>query len=596
MSRLEPRQGRGRERRRTAIRTVALSLTCAVGASGTPVRAAGQTPAGPDAERLEREIPRLMEAAGVPGLSIAIISDGRLAWSGAFGVADAATGAPVTRRTVFQAASLTKQVFALTALRLADRGVIDLDTPLSEYLPYPRLEHEPRYRRITARHALSHSTGLPNWGGERLDLSFDPGEGFDYSGEGYVYLQKTLERRTGRDIATLVDREVLQPLGLKDSWMAWRPDFEGRAAARHDEWGSAAGVARGDAQNAAWSLLTTADDYARFVIHLLDGGGLESGTWAAATTPYSQVASRPHLDTDGRLHWGLGWGVQTGRAGRALWQWGHNDGFRAFLLAYPDRRDGFVFFTDGDGGLSIAHAIQDLVAEAAGWEPDDHWALDWLDYERYDAPDRLARRSIVDAFRTDGLDAGLARYESHRAARSAGHAELLGVRAGQALQGMDRAEAAIALLLRNAANYPESALAGRAVADALLEARRYEEAHAAFSVALEKAPSDALAARGIAWIEPILAVRSNPPEMSPERLARYVGDYGPRHVTLTEGRLLYRREAGAPTPLTPIAADLFILESTGTFRIRFAEDAAGRITKIVGLYSDGREDETPRDP
>lgn len=574
-------------------RGIAMALAAAL-SIGVP--AAAQIPAAIDVDRLEREIPGLMDAAGIPGLSIAVIAGGEIAWSGAFGVADAATGRPVTPRTVFQAASLTKQLFALTALRLADRGVFDLDTPLAEYLPYSRLEHEPRARSITARHVLSHSTGLPNWGGERLQLGFDPGEGFNYSGEGYVYLQKTLERLTGEDLATLVDREVLAPLGLADSWMAWRADFEDRAAARHDEWGRSDGVVRGDAQNAAASLLTTARDYARFVVHLIEGGGLDPATWAAATEPNVRVASRPQIDTEGKLYWGLGWGLQTGPAGPTLWQWGHNDGFRALLLAWPDRGDGIVYFANGDGGLSIAYAIVDLLAEAAGWPAADHWALAWLDYERYDAPERLARRAIVETFVEDGLEEGLARYEALRAERTPGEAELLGTRAGAALQGLGHLDGALALLRRNAEDHPESSRARAAVAGALLEARRYEEADAAYDQVLARDPSNEDAARARGWIEPVLAAIANPPEVPQEQLAGYAGDYGPRHVTLESGRLFYRRDDNPPTALTPIAADTFILESTGTFRIRFAEDRDGTVTKIVGLYADGTEDETSRDP
>jgi len=93
------------------------------------------------AEHLDVEIPALMEAGEVPGLSAALVRDGELVWSGAFGVQDSETGEPVTSRTIFQAASLTKQLLAYTALRLADRGVFDLDTPLADYLPYERLEN-----------------------------------------------------------------------------------------------------------------------------------------------------------------------------------------------------------------------------------------------------------------------------------------------------------------------------------------------------------------------------------------------------------------------------------------------------------------------
>jgi CubicO group peptidase (beta-lactamase class C family) len=98
--------------------------------------------------------------------------------------------------------------------RLADRGEFDLDRPLYEMLEYPRLAHDERYKRINARIVLSHGTGLPNWGGEKLTLRFDPGTHYGYSGEGFVFLQKTVERVTGRSLDELARREVFEPLGI----------------------------------------------------------------------------------------------------------------------------------------------------------------------------------------------------------------------------------------------------------------------------------------------------------------------------------------------------------------------------------------------
>ncbi|MCH8963181.1 MAG: beta-lactamase family protein, partial [Bacteroidetes bacterium] len=166
---------------------------------------------------LEDEMPRLLEQGNVPGLSIAVIRNGELFWSGAFGVKSLETKEPVDTQTIFEAASLSKPVFAYAVLRLAERGEIDLDTPLADHLPYERLEHEARYRQITARIVMSHSTGLPNWGGDRLHLNFDPGTAFNYSGEGFVYLQKTIEHLTGLTLDEVARREVFEPLGMTRS-------------------------------------------------------------------------------------------------------------------------------------------------------------------------------------------------------------------------------------------------------------------------------------------------------------------------------------------------------------------------------------------
>jgi CubicO group peptidase (beta-lactamase class C family) len=127
-----------------------------------------------------------MARARVPGLAIALVADTRLVWNGTFGWANSATGAPVTQETVFEAASLSKPVFAYAVLQLVDAGVLELDVPLVRYLPggYD-VGEDPRVAQITARHVLSHRTGFPNWRapGTPLTINFAPGERFSYSGE-----------------------------------------------------------------------------------------------------------------------------------------------------------------------------------------------------------------------------------------------------------------------------------------------------------------------------------------------------------------------------------------------------------------------------
>jgi CubicO group peptidase (beta-lactamase class C family) len=556
---------------------------------------AGQT-ARSDAvgERLEREIPRLLESGEIPGMSAAVVLDGGLAWSGAFGIADAATGAPVTNRTVFQAASLTKQVFAYAALRLADRGVFDLDTPLAEYLPYPRLEGEEGYEQITARHALSHSTGLPNWGGDHLELGFTPGDDYQYSGEGYVYLQRTLEHLTGQSLDLLVDQEVIRPLGLTDSWMFWRPEFGDRVAAGHDDWGASNGVQDGLVANAAWSFLTTASDYARLIIAIMDGEGLEDATWSEALEPQIQVASRTQIDTDDKLYWGLGWGIQTGASGRAIWQWGHNGGFRAYLIAFPDRRDAFVYFTNGDAGLSIARDLLGAVGQAAGWQDDEHWALTWLDYETHDSPQRVARRTLVRTFREQGVNAGLEMYEALRAEHPVMVNDPFSAGVGRALNGLGEREAALAVLGRNVELHPRSGNSLSVLGDVQLEAGRYREALATYTRVLEIRPGHVIATRSREWTQEVVSVLDDLPA-GPGDPARFVGQYGLRRVTLEDGVLYYQREGNPRYRMYALGDDTFFLEGLGTFRPRFVGEA-GTIDRIVGLYVDGNEDVTPRSP
>src|SRR5215210_7961178 len=137
---------------------------------------------------LLRNLPRLLELASVPGLALAVV-DGKRVWRRGFGDAIEESAQPVSDETVFEAASLGKPLFAYAVLRLVDAGVLDLDRPLYDYLPSPEAD-TPRMRRVTARHVLTHTSGLPNWRHTAGPLApeTEPGETYAYSGEGFFYL------------------------------------------------------------------------------------------------------------------------------------------------------------------------------------------------------------------------------------------------------------------------------------------------------------------------------------------------------------------------------------------------------------------------
>jgi CubicO group peptidase (beta-lactamase class C family) len=127
---------------------------------------------------LEKQIPGLMKEALVPGLSIAIIKDAKLLWRRGFGVKDSASKEPVDNDTVFEAGSTSKPVFAYVVMKLCEKGVMNLDTPLTKYTSERFLDGDPRLDLITARHVLSHTTGFQNWRSKKepLKIHFQPGE------------------------------------------------------------------------------------------------------------------------------------------------------------------------------------------------------------------------------------------------------------------------------------------------------------------------------------------------------------------------------------------------------------------------------------
>src|SRR6185436_6422180 len=501
---------------------------------------------------MEREVPRLLREGEVPGISIAVIRDRKIAWSGAFGVADPASGTPVRPDTVFQAASLTKPVVAYVALRLADRGVLDLDRPLWSILPHPRLEADSRARKITARHVLSHTTGLPNWGGDKLETRFRPGKRFGYSGEGFVWLQKVVEKLTGESLAELARREVFTPLGMKRSSLVWEEGFAGTAGVAPS--GAVEPQPKSHEANAAASLITTGEDYGRFLVAILEGTGLKPETREAMLTPAIQVSTRysdPASPPHSLLAWGLGWGLQ-GPGGRdAFWHWGDNGAWRAYVFVRQDGSAGLVYFANSHEGLSIARALASIAVGAP------QRGLDWLDYESYDDPRHVARRDLAKALRISP-ETGVRRWRELRAAQPAVANEELALEMADEMLGSRRGAEAAAILEAAAAEQPKSAKLQDRLGTAYLAAGDLEKARSCFERARQldrKTPSRQAEIR---WIAEGLEARKTPVSLSPEELQRFTGDYGPRHVTLENGRLIYRRDGLTQSwPLVPLGGDTF---------------------------------------
>ncbi len=354
------------------------------------------------AEDLAVDLSRLMALGDIPGLSVAVIRGDSMIWSGALGVRDRQAGGPVDHDTVFEAASLSKTLFAYVVLRLADRGLIDLDAPLVGYAPYPRLAGDPRHRRVTARMCLSHTSGLPNWGTRFLA---EPGSRFTYSGEGIRFLRKTAEAITGLTLEELARQEVFDPLGMAHSSYLWQDGFETNHASGHDSRGRPQSRRLCPDGSAAASLHTTARDYARFLQACLVGEGLSADMAANMMQMQTRIDLAASPEVREHLGWSLGWGLMDGDQGPVIWQWGDNGDTVAMAIGCPERRCGLVYFANSATGMSVAHEV------VAGLFPDRLWCLDALGYQRYDSPERV---QWVESAAQRALQRGqLAPAESH---------------------------------------------------------------------------------------------------------------------------------------------------------------------------------------
>ena len=263
---------------------------------------------------------------------------------------------------LFQAASLTKPLAAYVVLQLVRAGQLDLRAPVSRYLPSGYTHHQRPFAspanpqadlvpadvlaRIPLATLLNHSAGLPNWASGVLAPQFMPGERWQYSGEGYLLLQAVVSAVTGRPFEAVVQTLAFDPLGMRDARLRHTADIDSRVLQGTSAQGQRRGLRMTQA-NAAASLHTTADDYAR----LMAG-------WLADPDLIAQVLAAPvPVDPALGLAWGLGWGIETATGGPYLWQWGNNPGFRAFAMMSVTSGDGFVLLTNSERGMPLAASL-----------------------------------------------------------------------------------------------------------------------------------------------------------------------------------------------------------------------------------------------
>jgi CubicO group peptidase (beta-lactamase class C family) len=458
---------------------------------------------GGNSEQLSKRILSLMNSAEVPGLSIATIEGGRIGWSGSFGAKNTKTAARVDARTVFPAASLSKVVFAYAVLKLADEGKLDLDAPLSGYLP-AYVENDDRVNLITARHVLTHRTGFPNWrpGGKPLLIHFKPGERFSYSGEGFVYLQRAIETMTGQTLNEFIQKTVFRPVGMTNSSYVWQDEYEALAVSGHTEAGVPTGRGKtvegaspingGGGPAAASTLLTTAADYAKFMIAVMNGTGLKEETARRFLTPQSPVEAgcrscvgRPIGKASDTISWGLGVGLATTAGGRYFWHWGDNGDVKAFVTGSEASGRGVVIFTNSANGMMIIpEIVRDVIGETSP-------AFDWLHSERYDSPRMKLYRSILD----HGADEALKQYEKGPPLNE-DDMNRLGLR----LLRTKKYDEGIRTLKLNVAAFPNSANAWDSLAEAYMIGGK-ELAIAYYRKSLELNPSNLEAMENLKKLE-----------------------------------------------------------------------------------------------
>lgn len=293
----------------------------------------------------------------IPGASIAIIKKGQIVYSKAYGVTNPITKQAVDESTLFEFGSITKPVFTFVVMRLVEKGLIDMDKPLYKYLPFPDVAHDKRYMLITARHVLSHQTGFPNWAernekGE-FDLLFTPGTKFGYSGEGFEYLKRVIVHLLNKDIDTIIQEELIEPLEL-DNFYFKTNDYvrKNLADGLYRGTPSKAGF---EEPNMAASLMTNPKDFAKFAIAIRNKIGLKEET-------YRNVFKKQVVINES-LSRGLGFELRNDTIGKSYGHTGITRDFVSFYRYYPESDFGFIFTANNitGGWLTLVTLKQFLI-------------------------------------------------------------------------------------------------------------------------------------------------------------------------------------------------------------------------------------------
>lgn len=299
----------------------------------------------PVVENPESGIEKLLKDNNVPALGLGIIENGKLTKVEVYGTLDKQKTAPYN--TIFKVASLTKPIVALTALKLIDKGLLGLDEPLYEFWVDPDIKNDKRYKKLTPKIILTHQTGFPNWRymteTNKLAFEFDPGTKYQYSGEGFEYLRKAIEIKLGKSIEELATEYLFEPLGMTDTHFWWDSTMdESRYAQNFNEKGEKIETVKYFEANAAANLLTTVEDYGKFLAYIINGAGLSVNLY--------QEIMKHQVELKENDFFGLGWEILSEFSDNefTLLHTGKDPGVSTLAIWFPKSKNGYLVFLNGD--------------------------------------------------------------------------------------------------------------------------------------------------------------------------------------------------------------------------------------------------------
>ncbi len=322
---------------------------------------------------LDKKVRRWQKVFDDVSIAIAYIENGKVSWISIYGD-QLPGGPPATDKTLYSVASLTKPITAEVILRLASGGELSLDELISAYWTDPDVKDNPWSKLLTARLCLSHQTGFPNWRYQTKDVlqfKFEPGTKTGYSGEGYEYVARFAEKKTGLSFEHLAKQYVFDPIGMKDTSYTPQPWWEGRLAKPYES--------KPRTQlNAADLLRATIGDYAKFVVSVMHNEGL-SKEIAAERLKITRDQITPEIEavlceeSKDPAHCkvavgiGLGWRIVTINGETIVDHSGNDGDVKTFAFFVPRLQTGAVIFTCGnDDDYTAIEKHQRLLRKIVG--------------------------------------------------------------------------------------------------------------------------------------------------------------------------------------------------------------------------------------
>lgn len=357
------------------------------------------------ANSLQKKVEYLMQAANVSGVAVSVFNNNKPVFSKTFGLANVQKNEALLQTSIMYGASFAKMVFAVIAMQYVQEKVLDLDKPLIEYLNkplidykingwkrgYQDLKNDDRYKKITGRMCLTHTTGFPNWrwfeADKKLKIKFEPGSRYSYSGEGLYLLQFVIEQITGKDYEIISQERIFKPLGMINTSQVWQSRFDEHICYGHNDKGEAYELMKWKESSAGGSMSTTLADFTKFYTALMSGNILTPQSFTEMTRTQVRIKSRSQFgplskvdstDNDNiELGYGLGVGVFKTPYGKAFFKEGHDDGWGHYSVCFPGQKTAIIIMTNNDNGESI---FRELLAYAIG---DSFTPWQWENYISY---------------------------------------------------------------------------------------------------------------------------------------------------------------------------------------------------------------------